>query len=318
MGAPETQQFQPLQLTVALDEARQQALASANAVVADAEALVVDCAPMAEHANSVLRELKQKKARIEAMHEDIVGPIRLALANARKWFTPAIEASDKAEGIIKKKLSAFLASEQERVAAAERARREVERKAREEAEQQAAAARARAEEGARKARGEAAAAEMERQRQEAEARRAREAGDKRAAAEAERKAQAAAAEKARKEEEERQKIENAEREANRIQMEAAARSSATAAPIEAATTVKGYSMRKNWIAELADDHDAQQALEKVICAIAGVEKCTGRRDLLSLATLDMKAASKLAKAQEKNFSVPGLRARNAEIANSRG
>lgn len=312
MGAAE-QHFQPLQLNVALDDARQQHLAQALAVVADADALVVDSAPMAIYANDVLRDVKQRKARIEAMHEDIVGPIRLALSNAWKWFTPAIEANDKAEKIIKDKLAAFTKAEQERVASEERMRKEEARRAREQADRDAAAARARAEEAARKAREEAARAEQERARQEEVARVAREAGDKKGAAEAERKAQTAAAEKARKEEEERQRLAAADGEANRIQLEAAVRAQAAEKPIAAAAEVKGFSMRKNWGAELADNVSDDQAKAEIVKAIAA-----GRNDLLALLTLDMKAANKLAKALEKSFSVPGLVARNDPTATSRG
>lgn len=312
MGAPDPQ-FNPIAVTVALDEARQQHLAAAQAVVADAEALVIDGAPMAEYANTMLRDVKGRKTRIEAMHEDIVGPIRLALANARKWFTPAIEANEKAESIIKGKLMDFSRKEAERVAFEERARKDAERRAREQAERDAAAARARAEEAARKARQEAEAAATERKKQEEEAARQRADGNKQAAADAERRAQAAAAEQARKEEEERQRRENAEREAQRIQVESAARAAAAAPIVVAAAEVKGFGSRKNWGAELVEDATEDQAKLCIVKAIAA-----GRNDLLSLLTLDMKAANKLAKALEANFNVPGLKARNNPIPTSRG
>lgn len=93
---------------------------------------------------------------------------------------------------------------------------------------------------------------------------------------------------------------------------------ASAPAVVGVTKLAGYSERKNWGAELAEDHDEQQTLLKIIAAIAGVEKCAGRLDLVSLMSLDMKAANRLAKAQEKNFSVPGLKARNNPVSSSKG
>lgn len=313
MGAAEPQAvLQPLNVTVTLDDAKQQHLAAAGAIVAEAKDLVIDSPPMAQFANTFLRDIKTKKTRIQAMHDDIVGPLKLALANAKGWFTPSLDAHDEAEGIVKEKLADFSKREQERAAAEERARRDAERRAREEAEQLAAAARARAEEAARKARQEAAAAEEARRKAEEEARVAREAGNKKAAAEAERRAQAAAAESAKKEEEERQRREGAEREVARIQMESAVKAQASAPVVTAPTTIKGFGMRKNWVAELADDVDEDRAKALIVQAIS-----EGRRDLLGLLSLNLPAANKLAKAQEKNFNVPGLKARNDEIATSR-
>lgn len=318
MGAPETAQFQPMKLTLALDEAHRQHLEASQVIVADAEALVVDSAEMAQYANGMLRDIKGRKTRIETMHEDIVGPIRTALANARKWFTPSIEAHEKAETIVKGKISEFSRKEAERIALEDRRRRDAERQAREQAERDAAAAKARAEEAARKSREEARIAEEERKRQEEAARLARESGDKRAAADAERKAQAAAAENARKEEEARQRTETADNEANRIRLEAETRATANAPTVSTATKIDGFGERKNWLAEFAPDTTEEQALEKVICSIAGVEKLAGRRDLLSIVALNMKKAKELAKAQEKNFNVPGLQAVNRPIPVSRG
>lgn len=296
MGAPDPQ-FQPIALTVTLDEARQQQLAAANAVVADAEALVVDGPEMAEYANTTLRELKARKERVEAMHEDICGPIRLALANARKWFTPSIDAFDRAEKIVKAKLGAWT-QEQQRIA--EEARRkaaEEARKAREEADRKAAAERARAEQAAAEARKKAEAAEAARLKAEAE-------GNARAAREA-------AASKAKAEEEERQRLAAGERKAQELELAAAA--AAPTAVVEAPKAPAGFSMRKNWIAELAPDTSEDDAKLAIVRAIAG-----GRNDLLALLELDMKSATKLAKALETKFNVPGLKARNAPVPTSRG
>lgn len=296
MGAAE--QIPQQNITLALDAAMRQHLASAEAIVGEAEELVVDGALMATHANNFLRDLKARRTRIEAMHDDIVNPVKLALANAKKWFTPSLEAHDKAERIVKAKLADFTRREAERVAAESRARQEAERRAREEAEQQAAAARARAESAAAESRRKAAeAAERERK--------AREEGNARAAA-------AAAAERAKREEEERQRLAEGERKASELQLAAAA-AGQNAEPVREATKVDGFSMRKNWIAELADGKSDDEAKRAIVTAIAA-----GREDLLGLLALDMKAANKLAKALEKNFNVPGLKARNDPVATSRG
>jgi hypothetical protein len=295
MGAPETP-FQPIALTVALDDARQQQLAAALAVVEDAQSLVIDSPQMAEYANTFLRDVKTRKERVEAMHEDICGPIRLALANARKWFTPSIDANDQAERIVKAKLSAWT---QQQARIADEARRkaaEEARRVREEAERKAAAERARAEQAAAEARRKAEDAA----KREAEAKAT---GNARAAA-------AAAAERARREEEERQKREDGERKAQEIEMAAA---SAPVAIIEEQKGPAGFSMRKNWIAELAPDTSEDDAILQIVRALAG-----GRTDLVSLLDIDWKAAKQLAKAQEKNFNVPGLKARNDPVPTSRG
>lgn len=313
MGAPETIPVQPLSVTLALDPQMQQHLAEASGIITHVESIEIDSPAMAEYANGELRQIIERKKRIEAMKKDFVAPAKLIVANAEKWFDPSLDAHAKAEQIVKGKLGDFTKKEHERVAAEERARREAERRAREEAEQAAAAARARAEEAARKAREEAAKAEAERKRQEELAAKARADGDKRAAADAERRAQTAAAERAKKEEEERQRLAGAEAEANRIQLEASAKAQAAALPVQEAAKVEGFSMRKNWVAELADGHDEDRVKALIVEAISG-----GRRDLLSLLALDMKTAGKLAKTQEKNFSVPGLVARNNPVATSRG
>lgn len=320
MGAPETTQFLPVTATAQIDDAKRQQIAASQALVVDAESLVVDSAPMAEYAHTFLRDVKGRSKMLEAMYDDIAAPFKEGLNRLRGWIKPAIDANNKAEEIVKGKLADFTKKEQERVAAAERARKDAERRAREEAEQQAAAARARAEEAARKAREEAARAEAERARQEEAARVAREAGDKKAAAAAERAAQAAAAEKAKKEEEERQKLAGAEAEATRIQLEAAVRADANNVPVQAAAEIKGFGMRKNWVAELVDGmtpEDAGAAIVRAICGLPANAPLP-RADLLALLPLDMKVAGKLAKAQEKSFSVPGLVAINRPVATSRG
>lgn len=295
MGAPEPL---PLQVTLQLDESMRQHLAEAHGVVALAESYVVDSAPMAAAANTELRGIKLRRGRIEAMKKDFVRPAKDIIANAEKWFAPSLEAHDKAEAIIKGKLADFTRKEAERVAAERRAQEEAERRAREEADRKAAAERARAEAAAAEARRKAAeAAERER--------RAREEGNARAAA-------AAAAKRAQLEEEERQRLAEGERKAAEAQLAAAAAAQNTA-PVREAEKVEGFSMRDNWIAELAPGKTEDEAKALVVRAVAG-----GRDDLLSLLKLDLSAAAKLAKALKKNFNVPGLQAVNKPVPVSRG
>lgn len=300
MGAPEAM---PMQITLQLDDAMRRHLAEAEGIVEIAESFIIDCAEVAQAANTELREIKARRVRIETMKKDFVRPAKEIIANAEKWFDPSLEAHERAEQILKQRLGAWTA-EQQRLADERRRQAEAEaRRLRLEAEQKAAAERARAE---------AAAAEARRKAEEAaeRERRAREEGNARAAA-------AAAAERAKREEEERQRLAEGERKAQEAELVAAA--APTPHSVSELQKVDGFSMRKNWISELADDTPTvDQALEKIVAAIAGVPVITGRRDLLSLLTLDMKAANRLAKAQEKNFSVPGLKARNAPIATSRG
>lgn len=297
MGAPEAIPA-AVQLAVTLDDAQRKHLAEAEQIVAHARSLVVDSVDMAQYANGELRTIKERKRRIEAMHDDIVSPIKLALANAKKWFLPSLESHDQAETIIKAKLSDFTRREAERVATEQRARQEAERKAREEADRLAAAARARAEAAAAESRKKAAeAAERERV--------AREAGNTRAAA-------AAAAERAKQEEAERQRLADGERKAAEAQL-AAANAAHNAAPVRQAEEVKGFSMRDNWVAEIQPGKTEDEAKLLVVQAIAA-----GRSDLLGLLEFDLAAASKLAKALKKNFSVPGYQAINKPVPVSRG
>lgn len=314
MGAPDNL---PLTASLQVTPELLDGLKKESTALEDAQAYVIDSQEMAVIVNGNLQDVKRRLKVVEEWDERFAAPIRQLEETRTALFGPAKKALLAAEAHSKTLLKDWTEKERVRVAAENRAREDAARRAREQAERDAAAARARAEEAARKARQEAEAAEAERRRQEAEAVRLREAGDKKAAADAERKAQAAAAEKAKREEEERQRQAEGERKAAEIQMAAAA--AAEAAPAVAAPQkLAGYSERKNWVAELDDDTTVDQALEKVICAIAGVEKCTGRRDLMSLTTLDMKQANKWAKAQESKFSVPGLKSRNAPISSSKG
>lgn len=307
MGAPEILPSQPLHVTLALDHAMAQHLASANAIVAEAESLEVDSLPMAEYANGFLRELKAKKTRIEQMHDDIVNPVKLALANAKKWFTPSIDAHDQAERIVKGKLADFTRKEAERVAAERRAQEEAARQRREQAERDAAAAQARAAAAAAESRRKAAeAAEKERQ--------ALAAGNARAAA-------AAAAERAKQEEAERQKIAEGERKAAEAQLAAAA---APVVEVREAEKIAGFSMRSAWEAERTapDDATAIRLIAEAICGVRvadskAVLTGTQRHDLIALLKIDTAAANRLAKALKGSFNVPGFRAVDKPVPVSR-
>lgn len=307
MGAPET----TLQITLAMDEQMRSQLRQTEGIVAVAEAFEIDSAAMAEAANREIREIKARAKQIEELRRGFLEPAQQIIARAKALFNPALDALGRAEEILKGKLAQWKILEDERVARERREREEAERRARAEAEARAAAERAKAEEAARKAREEAEAAERRRREAEEAARRAREEGDRRAAAEAERRAQAAAAERARREEEERLRLEEGERKAAEIQLAAAA-AVPSQAPVQEAAVPAGFTLRDNWVAELEPGKTEDQVKEEIVRAIAA-----GRTDLLSLLALDMKAASKLAKALTKQFNVPGLRAVNKPVPVSR-
>lgn len=299
-----------LTVTLKMDDSLRGQLRQAEGIVAVAEAYQIEDGATAQLANDELRNVIARKKKVDEWRTGFVRPAREIIENARALFNPALEALEKAEGILKQGLLGWNQREEKRIADERRAQEDAARKARQEAEARAAQERARSEEIQRKAREDARLAEERRQKAEAEAKAAREAGDRRAAAEAERRAQTEAAERARREEEERKAIEEGERKAQEAQLAAAAQT--PAAPVAAAATPKGFGMKKNWIAELEPgktEDDAKVAIAKAIAE--------GRRDLLPMLALDMKAAGKLAKALEANFSVPCLKARNAPVATSR-
>lgn len=298
MGAPEKLDNAALHLTLQLDERQRQQLAEVGAIVTAAESYVIDCPEVASLANEELRAVITRKERIEAMRKDFVTPAQQIIENAKKWFSPSIDACVRAEAILKGKLSAWM-GEQKRIADEHRRAAEAEaRRLREDAERKAAAERARAEEAAAEARRKAAdAAERERK--------AREEGNARGVA-------AAVAERARREEEERQRRAEGERRAQELEMAAAAAAPTT--PTPEPTKVDGFSMRKNWIAELAPDCNESDAKLKIVMQIAK----EARWDQLALLAIDWKCANKLAKALEDKFNVPGLKARNNPISTSRG
>jgi len=295
---------QPLHLTLAMDDAQRARLREAEGIVAVAESYIIDTPQMADFVNTELRSIKTRLKIIEEMRRDFLEPAKLLFAKAEKWFDPARLALGSAETILKTKLTGWT-QEQERIAAEARRRAEEEaRRQRQEAEAKAAAERARAAAAAAEARRKAEEAEAARQKAVAE-------GNTRAAA-------AAAAAGAKAEEQARAAIENGEAKAMQAQLEAAAAPSTIA--VQELAKIAGFSMRKNWIAELPENTTIEQARESIARAIFGLahDAPLARPDLLSLLAVDMKTANQLAKALEANFNAPGLLARNAPIAASRG
>lgn len=295
MEVLERQAPENLSVVLHMDEALQASLRRHIGVVAEAEACTVDSQEMAEIANTEMRGVIVRRKALEGERKGFLEPAQSIIERAKNLFSPAIAALERAEGIYKAKLLNFQQDQQRKADEARRAAEDAARKARQVAEAQAAAERARAEEQAREARRRAEEAEAARRKAEAE-------GNVRAAA-------AAAAEKAKAEERERAVLENGE--AKAMQAQLAAANVQPAVPVPEPTKIAGFSSAKNWIAELAPGFDEEKAKDAIVVAIA-----TGRRDLLSVLALDMKAAGKLAKALEKNFNVPGLTARNNPTARS--
>jgi hypothetical protein len=92
-------------------------------------------------------------------------------------------------------------------------------------------------------------------------------------------------------------------------MEAAAAQNTTVVPEQ--QKVAGLTMRDNWVAEIhpditGDEEERANAAKFSLCQSIAA----GRRDLLPLLDINFSTASKLAKAQQKLFSVPGLKAVN--------
>lgn len=290
-------------IAFSIDEAIRKQILEGEALVATAEACVVDCHDMAIFAQQRLNGAIAFGRELKARRDKLIAPALVIIEEAKSQYNPGIAGAMNAEQIYRKKLADYNTAQARKLAEQKRLQEEEARRAREQAEREAAAARARAEAAAEQARKEAAAA-AERERQ------AREAGHKRAEA-------AAAAERAKKEEEERQKREAGEREAERLQMEAAARAQA-AQPELTKTTVGGS--RETWSGALADDckgaseeERAHDAIEKIAKAIAA-----GRRECIALLQLHWPTINRQASAQKKLFCVPGLKAVSKEGFVNRG
>lgn len=260
-----------------------------------AQAYVVDGAEMAIEANTELKAVKARITRIKELKAGFVAPAKTIIKNAEALFDPAIEALEGAERWLKDQLTRFDAEQKRLADEARRKREDEERRTRQEAEAKAAAERARAEEIAREERRRAEEAEAARKKAEAE-------GNAKAAA----KAAAAAAEARAKE---AATLENAERRAQQLELEASA---APTTPAPAVTKLSGFSTRDNWQGEL-DDVDEDTAKRLVCDQIAA-----GRTELLQLVSLEWPAIHKLAKALRKGMNVQGLRAVNKPVAASRG
>lgn len=290
----------PLSVTLTMPPETYAELQQDEAAVEVARAYVIDSEDMAALANTELKGVIARKKRLKELKDGFVAPAKQILENASNLFNPALEALTQAEGVLKAALTTWT-TEQQRIADERRRQQEKEeRERRQKAEQEAAAARAKAqaeaEAAAQRAREAAAAAEA-----------ARESGNAKEAAK-----QAGLAAKAT--ELAHAAIENGNAKAADALIAAEA---AAPAPVEAPAKIAGFSTRKNFKAELAPGETAETALDKIICAIAGVDELRGRLDLRALLEVDTSAADRLAKAQQTMFNVPGLVAVNRPVASSR-
>lgn len=154
----------------------------ANTMKIEAADYLVDSPAMAELASERLVQIATLKKQIEQARTDVAGPIHKAWKNALAWFKPAEDAIDMADSAMRKALGRWK-TEQERIAAQERAERE--RIAREE--------RQRLEQEEREAAARALAARQEAERQALEAAAAAKAGDAKRAEQLQQAAEANAA-----------------------------------------------------------------------------------------------------------------------------
>jgi colicin import membrane protein len=183
---------------------------------------------------------------------------------------PRSTPTKQAEKIVKAKLSAWTLEQQRIADEARRKAADEARRAREEAERKAAAERARAQAAADEARRKAEEAAKKEGRRQSRRQRPR--------------CAAAAAERARREEEERQKLAAGERKAQELELNAASAAASVPAVVETKAPA-GFSMRKNWIAELADD-TTKTTRSSPSCAPSPA----GARSCSQLLALDWKSA----------------------------
>jgi flagellar biosynthesis GTPase FlhF len=285
----------PLSVTLTMDADTAATLAQDEMAVETARAYVIDSPDMAELANGELRSVILRKKRLKELKDGFVAPAKQILENAANLFNPALEALADAESILKSALTVWTTAQKQLADEARRKQEAEERERRQKAEAEAAAERARAEEKAREEqrKAEDAAAAAEKARAEGNAKEA-----------AKQAALAAKASEAAVAAVETGNVKAAEK---LISAEAA-----MPAPVAAPAKVAGFGTRENWVAELAPGFDEAGALVDIVLAISA-----GRRDLLALVKLDMSAANKLAKAQKKLFSVPGLVSKDRPVAASR-
>lgn len=119
--------------------------ARAQAALSMVESMEIDSQDTYELAAEELQAIKTKAKQLEDQRTAITGPINQALRGINALFKDPATFLEKAEGIIKRKMLTY-STEQERIAAAERARQEAaikaeqDRLAREAAEREKAAA----------------------------------------------------------------------------------------------------------------------------------------------------------------------------------
>lgn len=295
---------QPLSVSLVMDPSMHDALRADERIALEVDSYVIDSAPMAELANTALRQSIERIAVIKEWKGGFVAPARQIIANAEALFDPAIAARQSFVAGIRGKLSAWTMEQQRLADEARRKAAEEERRVRQEAEQKAAAERARAEQVAAEQRRQAEAAEAARQKALAEGNAREAAKHAAAAAKLDEKAHATLA--------------NAEVKANETVMAAEA-AIATAAPVIAAPLApKGFGMRDNWKGEMLPGHAEADVVRAIVAAIAGVPAdALVRPDLLPLLDLNTSNADKLAKALKKAFNVPGMQAVNRQTSVSR-
>lgn len=251
----------------------------------------------AEACNAEAQGFKKRREQLEVALDSLTKPAKDIIAAARNIFAEPIACLKEAEGVCKTKVGAWVQAEQARIAAEQRARADAERQARMEAERKAAEDRARAEAEARAKREEADRLEREaKERSDADA--------------------AARAAALRVEAQERVEA------SGQAQMEAVIAATAAVAPAPSMNEAKvsGFGLRKNWKCEprVSEGDALVQIIAAIACVPAETISGSARKELLGLIALDTKAATKMAKALEENFNVPGLRAFNAPIAATGG
>lgn len=292
----------PLSVVLQMDEGMHSALQRDAGALESAKAFTIDSHEMAALANTDLQEVKARLLVVKQWKGKFVEPAKQIIANAEALFDPAIERLAAAEAYHKQNIAGWT-TDQKRLADEQmRAQQAEERRVRQEAEQKAAKARARAEEQAREQQRIAAEAERARAQAAAEGN-AREAS--RQAGLAAKASEAAAA-----------AVETGNAKASEALLSAAATVNQYNMPQVA--KLDGFSTASNWKGELAPDVTEEQALERIVAAIAGVAlPLTGRTDLLALLKRDTSACDKLAKAQKKLMNVPGMVAKDRPTSRSK-
>jgi hypothetical protein len=225
---------------------------------------------------------------LKAMQAHYIAPAQSIIDQARNDFDPAIKNAESAVLWYGQKLLEFQRAEEARVAAARARLEAIAREERAKAEREAAAVRARAEQEA-----------AEQRRQAAEAERLRIEAEKKGDAEA---AALAAEQKARSEAMALAAQETGEAIAGELILSA----DSAMAPQPEVANIAGFGSAKNWKAELIGTE--KEAILGIVAAIPT------HPEFVSYLALDMKALNASAKAHEKEFNVPGLRARNFPIA----